>query len=114
MAEELELEVEKRDMGSDWDMLLRLWPASGDTARDLLVKWHHRYSDNSPSYYNNDNQFKDCIQEAVDAVRLRARQRLQGCEPRGRFGLPDGGARGFLADPQLGARLRRCRSGLHH
>ena len=74
MKGELELEVEHRDMGSDWDMLLQLWPEAGDHARDLLVKWHHRYSDRPPTFYNQDEDFKDCIQEAVDAVRL-----LYGC-----------------------------------
>eukprot|EP00966_Prymnesium_polylepis_P078744 1824900-Prymnesium_polylepis.1 len=70
MKGELELEVEKRELGSDWDGLCQLWPEAGDVARDLLVKWHHRYSEHDPGFYNMDNQFKDCIQEAVDAVHI--------------------------------------------
>ena len=66
----VQLEVEHRDMGSDWDMLLKLWPEAGDTSRDLLVKWHHRYSEMPPTFYNQDEEFKNCIQEAVDAVHI--------------------------------------------
>lgn len=70
MAAELQLEVQKRHMGSDWGQLLALWPAAGEAATALLDAWHSRYSDREPAFYNTDTQFKAAVEEAVDAVHI--------------------------------------------